>query len=258
LLEHVFVLALDAGKKIMTVYEREFRITEKADQSPLTEADQRAHHLIQARLSMLTPKIPILSEESTEAFTGPNAEGQYWLIDPLDGTKEFIKRNGEFTVNIALVSQGRPILGVVHAPVPNSTYLAAAGVGAFEQTGQQRHSISVAHHAANSPWRGVGSLSHGGDSLTAFLSRLGKCELIPMGSSLKFCLVAAGLADLYPRLGPTSLWDTAAAQCVVEQAGGVVIDANGIALSYANPDQILNPHFLVAAVHDSTLSKLLG
>lgn len=259
LLNHVFTIALDAGKEIMAVYGRGFTITEKADHSPLTEADQRAHQLIQTRLSVLTPEIPILSEEDSEVFAGPNAEGYYWLIDPLDGTKEFIKKNGEFTVNIALISQGQPILGVVHAPVPNSTYLAAAGMGAFEQSeNQQRHPIAVANHPPNSPWRVVGSRSHGGDLLTAFLSRLGKCELIPMGSSLKFCLVAAGFADLYPRLGPTSLWDTAAAQCVVEQAGGVVIDANGVALSYANPGQIINPHFLAAAVHDSALSKLLG
>lgn len=250
LLNQVAEIATEAGSEIMAVYARDFTFKEKSDLSPLTEADERAHALIVRRLALLTHQLPILSEEDVNAFPGPDAEGRYWLVDPLDGTKEFIKRNGEFTVNIALISQGQSILGVVHAPVLDVSYLAAVGVGAFKQIGQgSRCSIAVAERQAASPWRVVGSRSHGGDSLTSFLARLGDHELVPMGSSLKFCLVAEGVADIYPRLGPTSLWDTAAAQCVVEQAGGSVVTLEGRVLSYGAPANLLNPNFVVASNH---------
>jgi 3'(2'), 5'-bisphosphate nucleotidase len=194
----------------------------------------------------LQPSLPILSEEAVGDFSGADHSGRYWLVDPLDGTREFIKRNGEFTVNIALIERGRAILGAVYAPVLDVAYLAAEGLGAFKAGADGRRvPIRVAEHQSGSSWRVVGSRSHAGDSLTAFLHRLGTHELISMGSSLKFCLVAEGAADVYPRMGPTSLWDTAAAQCVVEQAGGAVIQLTGEPISYADPSVVLNPYFLV-------------
>ena len=207
---------------------RDFSATQKEDKSPLTEADTAAHEVIVRRLEKLQPALPILSEEAVGDFSGADHSGRYWLVDPLDGTREFIKRNGEFTVNIALIEHGRAILGVVYAPVLNVAYLAAEGSGAFKAGADGRRvPIRVAEHKEGSSWRVVGSRSHAGDSLTAFLHRLGTHELISMGSSLKFCLVAEGTADVYPRMGPTSLWDTAAAQCVVEQAGGASDSIDG-------------------------------
>ncbi|MBU0620466.1 MAG: 3'(2'),5'-bisphosphate nucleotidase CysQ [Gammaproteobacteria bacterium] len=246
LLEQVECIARDAGAAIMVVYARDFAVQEKADSSPLTEADEAAHHLIVARLAQLQPSLPILSEEAVGEFKGHTGMGSYWLVDPLDGTKEFVKRNGEFTVNIALIENGCPVLGVVYAPVLDVAYLAARGVGAFKvEADGKRVAIHVSTHAEGSTWRVVGSRSHAGDSLPALLQRLGAHELISMGSSLKFCLVAEGSADVYPRLGLTSLWDTAAAQCVVEQAGGKVIQLCGEPISYANPSVTLNPFFVV-------------
>lgn len=246
LLEEVEVIAREAGAAIMEVYARDFSASEKEDKSPLTEADTAAHHVITSRLARLQPALPILSEEAIVDFSGADSSGRYWLVDPLDGTKEFIKRNGEFTVNIALIEKGRSILGVVYAPVLDAVYLAAEGSGAFKAGSDRiRAPIHVAEHTEGTSWRVVGSRSHAGDTLTAFLHRLGTHELISMGSSLKFCLVAEGNADVYPRLGPTSLWDTAAAQCVVEQAGGGVIQLTGEPLSYADPSAILNPYFVV-------------
>lgn len=250
LLDEIVAIAQAAGDEIMAVYARGsdgLVVTEKGDRTPLTEADERAHRLIALRLAALPPNLPLLSEEDVVSFPGPDAQGRYWLVDPLDGTKEFIKRNGEFTVNIALIEAGRPVLGVVHAPALGVMYLAARGVGAFRQAqGEARQCIAVAKHTPGTAWRVVGSRSHAGDSLAAFLANLGEYELLPMGSSLKLCLVAEGKADLYPRLGPTSLWDTAAAQCVVEQAGGSVRTMEGQSLGYANTAQLLNPHFVVA------------
>jgi len=246
LLKSVEEIAREASTAILNIYARDFSIQEKDDKSPLTEADAAAHTLISERLSALTPSLPILSEEDVAGFPGPDSAGRYWLVDPLDGTKEFIKRNGEFTANIALIENGRPVLGVVLAPVLDTIYSAAQGIGAFKQIkdGNQEN-IHVATHEASKPWKVVGSRSHAGDSLGAALKRLGKHELIPMGSSLKLCLVADGSADVYPRLGPTSLWDTAAAQCVVEQAGGKVVQLTGEPLGYGDLSAILNPYFIV-------------
>ena len=245
LLEQVAAIAREAGEAIMAVYRRDFSVEEKADKSPLTEADSAAHEVIAARLAVLEPVLPVLSEEGVHTGFEPDPEGYYWLVDPLDGTKEFIKRNGEFTVNIALIAQGRPLLGVVYAPATNVLYQAAEGLGAFRIDADGEVPIQVAGPVAGRPWRVVGSRSHAGDSLLAWLDALGDYELVPMGSSLKFCLVAEGRADVYPRLGPTSLWDTGAAQCVVEQAGGAVLRLDGEPLGYGDVSQILNPHFIV-------------
>ncbi|MEQ6917351.1 3'(2'),5'-bisphosphate nucleotidase CysQ [Halomonas aquatica] len=251
LLEQVFTIAKDASRAIMAVYARDFSIEEKDDKSPLTDADKAAHDVIVAGLNALPGNIPVLSEEHTEGFTGADADGRYWLVDPLDGTKEFIKRNGEFTVNIALIEHGKPVLGVVVAPSLEVSYLAAEGLGAFKVTrheGQsdERQPISVAGKPAEgTTWRVVGSRSHPSPDLAEWLEKLGSHNMVPMGSSLKLCLIAEGVADVYPRLGPTCLWDTGAAQAVVEQAGGRVETIEGQPLSYATPQEHLNPHFIV-------------
>lgn len=246
LLGAVVTIAREAGNAIMAVYQKDIDVAYKEDQSPLTEADLAAHHIIADHLKALTPNIPILSEEDLQTFSGANEEGYYWLVDPLDGTKEFIKRNGEFTVNIALIHLGQPVLGVVCAPAMDTMYSAARGLGAFKALGPEKHKIHASPHQPNTPWRVVGSRSHGGDALNVWLQGLGDHALIPMGSSLKLCLVAEGRADVYPRLGPTSLWDTAAAQCVVEEAGAQVTDLEGRPLSYQNPAEVLNPFFIVS------------
>ena len=187
LLRDVEAIARRAGHAIMQVYARKFSVQEKADRSPLTEADVAAHTVIVEALETLTPSLPILSEEAVEAFPRSFAGQRYWLVDPLDGTKEFIKRNGEFTVNIALIEQGRAVLGVVHAPAIEATYTAVSGLGAFRQRKvDAAEAIHVAEHRADTPWRVVGSRSHGGDSLEAFVQRLGSHTMLPMGSSLKF------------------------------------------------------------------------
>lgn len=246
LLDAVERIAYEAGDAIMSIYAREFRVEKKADKSPLTEADKAAHTVIVRGLKALPQQFPILSEEDIEGFTGVDANGCYWLVDPLDGTKEFIKRNDEFTVNIALIQNGKPVLGVVTAPALDIGYVAAKGLGAFkvDQNGQ-RKAISVAGKPkAGVTCRVMGSRSHLSPDLAAWLEQLGEHTLLPMGSSLKMCIIAEGGADAYPRLGPTSLWDTGAAHAVLLQAGGRIENLEGTELSYANPREILNPHFV--------------
>jgi 3'(2'), 5'-bisphosphate nucleotidase len=247
LLDPVAELAKQAGKEILAVYNsEEFSVQEKDDKSPLTAADLASHHAIVKGLTALTADIPILSEESASLPYSERAAWQrYWLVDPLDGTREFIKRNGEFTVNIALIDAGVPVLSVVHVPVTDVTYLACRGLGAFkQQQGGARQAITV-RKLGEGPVMVVGSRSHRGDSLIQFLEKLGDHDMVGMGSSLKLCLVAEGAADIYPRLGPTSEWDTAAAQCIVEQAGGFVTDTAMEPLRYNTKDSLLNPFFLV-------------
>lgn len=247
LLPDVVALARRAGTAILEIYHSgEYAVEEKEDNSPLTAADLAAHHVIVDGLAELTPGLPVLSEESANLpYARRRRWAQYWLVDPLDGTREFIKRNGEFTVNIALIEDGIPVLGVVHVPVSNVTYSAARGAGAFRQVAAGTpQSIRVRALGAG-PVKVVGSRSHRGRSLDDYLARLGEHELVGMGSSLKLCLVAEGAADVYPRLGPTSEWDTAAAQCVVEQAGGSVTTADLQPLRYNTKDSLLNPFFLV-------------
>ena len=224
----------------------------KEDDSPLTRADLASHRLIKARLERLTPRVPVLSEESKAApYDERRAWSLFWLVDPLDGTKEFVKRNGEFTVNIALVQGGKPVLGVVHAPALGSTYWAAASVGAFKRTdGGEALPIHTQPYDEGA-LRLVASRSHAGAQTEAFVARLredarvGEVTLVSIGSSLKLCLVAESEAHLYPRFGPTMEWDTAAAQCVVEVAGGEVTDLEGAPLRY-NKEDLLNPFFVVS------------
>lgn len=238
-------LAREAGATILEIYRQDFSVDHKDDNSPLTAADLAAHRCIMDGLARLTPELPRLSEEDAGiAFEQRRTWRRYWLIDPLDGTREFVKRNGEFTVNIALIEDGRPVLGVVHAPVLDTTYSAAEGAGAFvRRDGAADASIHCSHTAQ--PARIVASRSHVTPALEALLKRLPAHEALNIGSSLKLCLVAEGKADFYPRLGPTSEWDTAAGQCVVEQAGGRVCTTDGSPLCYNQKESLLNPDFLV-------------
>ncbi len=246
LTQAVVAIARRAGQAILHIYESEFDVEKKADNSPLTAADRASHQLICAELGELTPGVPFWSEESAAiSFNARSLWSEFWLVDPLDGTKEFIKRNGEFTVNIALIEDNEPVLGVVHVPVHDRVYFGYRRGGSFlaEQDGHPE-SIAAAKQAAW-PRRVVGSRSHRGSSLEGYLARLGEHIMVPMGSSLKICLVAAGDADVYPRLGPTSEWDTAAAQAVVENAGGHVVDLDGKRLMYNMKPDPLNPSFIV-------------
>ena len=244
-LEEIVSLSHQAGACIMEVYaEAQIETTYKADDSPLTRADLASHHLIVTTLQKLTPALPVLSEESKEVPCATRqAWRRFWLVDPLDGTKEFIKKSADFTVNIALIDDGRPVIGVVFAPALGVTYSGVAEQGAFKQVDGIPHPIHVAKSDA-APLKVVASRSHGSEALEAFLSRLGPIERVSRGSSLKFCLVAEGAADLYPRFGPTMEWDTAAGQCVAVAAGGRVTDLDGHPLCYNKPD-LLNPWFVV-------------
>ncbi|MBL8199420.1 MAG: 3'(2'),5'-bisphosphate nucleotidase CysQ [Chromatiales bacterium] len=246
LLPGVIEVARAAGRAILGIYARpDHDVETKADRSPLTAADRAANDVIIAGLAALAPDIPLWSEESaTVAWDTRRQWSRFWLVDPLDGTREFIKRNGEFTVNIALVVGHSPVLGVVHAPVLDRDYYGVAGHGAFRaDAGGAGRPIRV-RAPATPPLRVAGSRSHRGSSLDGVLARLGEHRLVAMGSSLKFCLVAEGEADFYPRLGPTSEWDTAAAQAVVEAAGGAVVDLEGQPLRYNTRPELLNPHFI--------------
>ncbi len=245
-LEVVVALAVEAGEKILDIYHSDFRVGSKADQSPLTAADLVSHHCITERLETFNGGFPVLSEESAEIPFKEREEWEtYWLIDPLDGTRGFVKRNGEFTVNIALIHQHKPVLGVVHAPALQVCYFAAEGCGAFRKIGQGTpQEIQVRMQAPQRPVV-LGSRSHRTPELATYLNRLGDHELKSVGSSVKFCRVAEGEADLYPRIGPTREWDTAAAQCIVEVAGGAVTDLRGAPLLYNTKPSLLNPYFLV-------------
>jgi 3'(2'), 5'-bisphosphate nucleotidase len=259
LLERSTMIARAAGREILEVYGADaLPATAKADDSPLTAADLRAHRLIVEELGRLTPELPVLSEESAHVpFAARSQWRRYWLVDPLDGTREFLSRNGEFTVNIALIENHSPVLGVVHVPVTDTTYRGMPGGGAWRQHGAEPEAaIRVAEHSGM-PVRIVGSRSHRGDSLDAFLERVGPHALLAIGSSLKFCLVAEGAADVYPRLGPTSEWDIAAAHAVLLAAGGTLRALDGAPLAYNHRDALLNPFFVAYGPDDHDWLALL-
>lgn len=259
LLDQVTAISQLAGHAIMDIYRQGIEVTSKDDDSPLTQADLASHAIILQKLRELTPKTPCLSEEAADIdFATRSGWREYWLIDPLDGTKEFIKRNGEFTVNIALIRDHEPVLGVVHIPVSEETFCGGEGLGAWRIDDQgERRAIRVRTRRAD-PLVVVGSRSHANPVLEDYLRQLGDHELISMGSSLKFCVVAEGKADFYPRLGPTSEWDTAAAHAVVLAAGGQVLQLDGEPLRYNLKDSLLNPEFLVIADHTAGYVNVFG
>lgn len=237
-------LARSAGAAIMAVYARDFAVEAKADASPLTEADMAAHRLIVAGLQALDPDVPVLSEESAAIDWEVRKHWRrYWLVDPLDGTREFVKRNGEFTVNIALIDGDAPIFGVVYAPALDELAYATRAHGAFLRLGDKDIAINC-RRPATAPLRVAASRSHLDERTRAVLERMGEVERFGLGSSLKFLRIAQGRADVYPRFGPTSEWDTAAAQCVLEAAGGVVLSMNGEPLRYNRKNSLLNSDFI--------------
>ncbi|MFM1642174.1 3'(2'),5'-bisphosphate nucleotidase CysQ [Aeromonas salmonicida] len=240
-------IARAAGDIIMAIYSQPFTVEYKGDESPLTAADKGAHEVIVQALAGLTPDIPVLSEESGPEVMGlRHGWSRYWLVDPLDGTKEFVSRNGEFTVNIALIEDGKPLWGLVYAPVLDRLWYGGKGMGAWRVADGKREAIQTLPHQEGAPWRVVGSRNHLSRETLDYLAPFGGIELVSMGSSLKFCIIAEGGAELYPRLAPTCEWDTAAAQAVLEGAGGSVTRLDGSPLAYNKPD-ILNPWFVARA-----------
>jgi len=258
LMFEVVGIAEEAGKAVMEIYfQGDFGTVYKTDNSPVTRADTTSHDIIAGKLRALTPDLPVLSEESgIEPYVKRRLWNALWLIDPLDGTKEFIKRNGEFTVNIALIEDSHPVLGVVHAPALAVSYFAAYGVGAFKKGADNQIKRILVEPDLHMPLKVVTSRSHDGGGLERLFDQTISFERIRVGSSLKFCLVAEGVAHLYPRLGPTMEWDTAAGQCVVEMAGGSVTDLRGGNLKYNKLD-LFNPPFMVSCSPASSWQNFL-
>lgn len=245
LLNEVCRIATAAGQATLPIYHSDFDVETKADDSPLTQADIAAHRVIEQELAALTADWPRLSEEGGDIdFETRRGWRRYWLIDPLDGTREFINQNDQFTINIALIDDHRPVLGGVYAPAYDTLWYGAEGTGAFKRRGDQpSERLHTAAVNTDKP-RVLVSRSHRSAQLDALLARLPDFEPVSMGSSLKFCVIAEGGADFYPRLGPTSEWDTAAAHAVLLAAGGAVTDTQGRALRYNTGDSLLNPDFL--------------
>ena len=239
----VIAIAEAAATDILEVYARDFDVERKQDATPLTEADLAAHRRIVAGLASLTPQIPVLSEESAETcFALRKSWMRYWLVDPLDGTREFVKKNGEFSVNIALIDDGVAVFGVIQQPVTGLVWHGAPGQGAY----RREAGSDIALHTrmpASTPLRIAASRSHRDPRTEAVIARFPDTEVIGLGSSLKFCRIAEGSIDLYPRFGPTSEWDTAAGQAILEGAGGAVVDPRGRPFRYNQRDTLLNGDF---------------
>ena len=257
IIDDLFDISYRAGAAIMQYYQspRSLETSLKTDQSPLTAADLAAHKIICDGLNQLTPQLPVLSEESEPCdFAKRQTWTRYWLVDPLDGTKEFIKHRKHFTVNIALIERHRATFGIVYAPALNRWYWASDTLGAFKGLGQNQP-LRLNHSITPSQLRIVASRNHQHPQLQQLLTMLPSYKLINMGNSLKFCHIAQGLADLYPRLGPTSEWDTAAAHCILSNAGGDILTLDGQSLRYNSKDSLLNPAFIAIANPNSPWLK---
>ena len=258
-------IAIEAGKKIMEVYESGFEIETKSDDSPVTTADLAANTHIETELRKLSTQFPIVSEESAKiSFADRSTNDTYWLIDPLDGTKEFIKRRDSFTVNIALIHGNKSILGVIYAPALEKSYFACKGHGSYKQEGRTVSASTKLIQARKLQKEQViivGSRAHTGEAMKTFLAKckadLGDYDLQSMGSSLKMCMVAEGKADLYPRLWLTSEWDTAAAHCIVDEAGGKIVKTDMSPLLYNTKDSLLNPFFFAIGNNNIEWDKYL-
>ncbi|OYW58403.1 MAG: 3'(2'),5'-bisphosphate nucleotidase [Rhizobiales bacterium 12-68-15] len=245
-------IALAAGREVMAVYDTDFAVEAKADASAVTAADTRAEAVILEGLSRLSPDIPVIAEEQAAAGHLPQTGSLFYLVDPLDGTREFVSRNGEFTVNIALIEDGVPVAGVLYAPALGCLYYGAIGAGAFRRDTSDPDATAQAIHVRLAPEGGlaaVGSRSHGSAETAAWLGRLPVSSLVSAGSSLKFGLVAEGAADLYPRFSRTMEWDTAAGDAVLRAAGGIVLGPDGAPLRYGKARQTrdapyANPSFV--------------
>lgn len=244
-------IAQEAGEDILEIYndESNFGVELKSDQSPLTKADKKANDTIVKRLKLLEKQFPIISEENKQLpFEERKHFKSFWLVDPLDGTKEFIKRNGEFTVNIALIEDGRPVLGVVYVPVTRETFWAVKGMGSFHIKEEKESKLDAKKFSMNDQnLRIVCSRSHINEDTQNFINALNNPVPVSKGSSLKFLLIASGQAELYPRMGPTMEWDTGAAQIVLEEAGGEVLHHETMQPLTYNKSSLLNPYFIARA-----------
>jgi len=257
LIEQLIGISKDAGKAILEVYNSNFDHQIKEDLSPLTKADTVSNNIICKRLKVITPDIPILSEENSDIpFNIRSSWKQYWLIDPLDGTKEFIKKNGEFTVNIALIENNSPIFGIIHVPVTNETYWGSSTKGSFYIRGNNQKTKLCVEKKIRSQIRIIASRSHPSKMLDTLLEEIGEYKIITKGSSLKFCLIAKGQADIYPRLGPTSEWDIAAGHAIVKFAGGSLLTIDRKPMQYNLTENNLNPYFVVASREDLALNAI--
>ena len=247
LISSTIEIAKEAGQAITEIYSSDFDFQLKKDLSPITAADNLSHKIITERLKILTPQTPILSEESCEIrYKIRSRWTRYWLVDPLDGTKEFINRNGEFTVNIALIDNNTPIFGVIHIPVTNETYWGSIFDGSFYlNENNDKEQIHVSDNIHN-PMRLAVSRSHPSEVLASLLKQIVDYEIINTGSSIKFCLIATGQADCYPRFGPTSEWDTAAGEAIVKCAGGHMVTTKGNPMNYNLRENYLNPNFIAS------------
>ena len=259
LTQDALALARLAGARIVEVYGDTYEVTIKEDQTPLTTADLAANDIIVSGLHKLDSQIPVLSEESEAVpYSERHNWDRYWLVDPLDGTREFLRRNGEFTVNIALIENSEPVIGVIVAPVLDVAYYAAIGMGAWKQVGDDAPLPIHVRAAPQDKLMVARSRCPGtGPRLQQFLDKIGSHDEIPMGSALKSCLVAEGAADVYCRLGPTGEWDTGAAQCIVEQAGGHITDTHLKDLRYNTRESLINPHFVVFGDEQHNWAKYL-
>tara|TARA_B100001750_G_C15374859_1_gene529285 strand:- start:147 stop:959 length:813 start_codon:yes stop_codon:yes gene_type:complete len=257
LIEQLIEISKEAGQAILEVYNTNFDYQIKEDLSPLTKADTLSHNIICERIRVLTPDIPILSEENSDIpFNTRSSWKQYWLVDPLDGTKEFIKRNGEFTVNIALIENNTPVIGIINVPVSNEIYWGSSIYGSFHREENNQKERLFIEKNNSKLVRIVASRSHPSKTLGSFLEVTNDYKILTKGSSLKFCLIANGTADIYPRFGPTSEWDTAAGQAIVEFAGGSLITIDKKPLKYNLSENYLNPYFIVASREDLALNFL--
>lgn len=244
LVEPVKTIAQDAGQRIMDIYASGFSVSEKADETPITEADLAAHHCIVEKLTRFDASIPVLSEEGCEISYHERSNWEWlWLVDPLDGTKEFIKRSDQFSVNIALIHNNIAVFGLIYIPTSHICYFAYSGGGAFKQMPQQNAEKIHTRPLGHNPIRVAGGRSYVGRPLRTYLEYMGRHQYLKVGSSLKSCLVAEGEVDLYPRFGPTSEWDTAAAQIILEEAGGRLTDFFMRPLRYNARPTLLNPEF---------------
>ena len=256
LIEQIIEISKEAGNAILEIYNTNFDYQIKEDLSPLTNADTLSHSIICERLKVLTPGIPILSEESCNIpFSIRSQWCQYWLIDPLDGTKEFIKKNDEFTVNIALIENNNPIIGLIHNPVLNTTYWGSE-LGTFlskKNSNPQKIAVQKSQLIKS---RIICSRSHKSEELEVYLRSIGKHQIIHAGSSLKFCSIASGESDIYPRFNPTSEWDTAAGQCIVESAGGTIKTLDGERMQYNKKKSLINPGFICySGINNENIEK---
>ena len=246
-IDSLIKIAEEAGDSIMKIYETDFDHEKKKDNSPLTVADLASNKIICESLKNLTPKIPILSEENSYIpFEERSLWNEYWLIDPLDGTKEFINKNGEFTVNIALIRNHEPIFGLIYAPALHKIFWGCKDHGSFMKSSKDKAKELFTSKQANKPIRVVSSRSHKSKDLSEFLNNLDDYIEDSLGSSLKLCLVASGEADLYPRFGKTSEWDIAAGHAIIKFAGGLITDMMGKDIKYNLKEDLINPNFFAA------------